>query len=122
MNAAAASSDKSAANMVQTTIWLSYDLGVSGDYEGLYAWLENQGAKECGSSVAYVKDYQFSGDLLESLEADVSNAVTLNQRSRIYVIFKADDGRMRGHYVVGRRKAPPWTGFGDDPENVFDDD
>lgn len=31
-------------------IWISYDLGVSGDYENLYAWLDDHGAKECGQS------------------------------------------------------------------------
>lgn len=105
---------------MQSTIWLSYDLGVSGDYEGLYSWLENHGAKECGSSVAFLKNYEFEGDLLESLEADVRDAVTLNRRSRIYVIFD-DDGRLRGQYVVGKRKAPPWTGFGDELEQEADE-
>ena len=57
------------------TIWLSYDLGVSGDYEGIYAWLENHDAKECGSSVAFLKSYEFEGDLLESLKADIEEAV-----------------------------------------------
>ena len=33
-------------------IWLSFDLGVSGDYEGTYAWLDDKSARECGSSVA----------------------------------------------------------------------
>ena len=33
-------------------IWLSYDLGIGGDYESLYSWLDNHEAKECGDSVA----------------------------------------------------------------------
>ena len=106
---------------MQSTIWLSYDLGVSGDYEGMYSWLENHGAKECGSSVAFLKSYEFDGDLLESLRADVRDTVMLNRRSRIYVIF-SDNGRLRGRYVVGKRKAPPWTGFGDEQEPEVDED
>ena len=106
---------------MKSTIWLSYDLGVSGDYEGIYSWLENHGAKECGSSVAFLKNYEFEGDLLESLKADVEEAVTLNRRSRIYVIF-SDDGRTRGRYLVGKRKSPPWTGFGDQLEQELDED
>ena len=106
---------------MRRAIWLSYDLGVSGDYEGMYAWLENHGAKECGSSVAFLKSYEFEGDLLESVKADVGETVALNRRSRIYVIF-SDNGRLRGRYAVGRRKAPPWTGFGDGPELEFDED
>lgn len=37
------------------TIWLSYDLGVQGDYEGLYRWLDNKKASECGDSLAHCK-------------------------------------------------------------------
>ena len=106
---------------MQSTIWLSYDLGVSGDYEGMYSWLENRGAKECGSSVAFLKNYEFEGDLLDSLKTDVSDTVTLNRRSRIYVIYK-HNGLLRGRYVVGKRKAPPWTGFGDVLEQEVDED
>ena len=106
---------------MQSAIWLSYDLGVSGDYEGMYSWLENHGAKECGPSVAFLKSYEFEGDLLESLKADVGDMVALNRQSRIYAIFN-DNGRLRGRYVVGKRKAPPWTGFGDLPEQEVDGD
>ena len=106
---------------LQSAIWLSCDLGVSGDYEGMYSWLENHGAKECGSSVAFLKCYEFDGDLPESLKTDVSDTVTLNRRSRIYVIFN-DNGRVRGRYVVGNRKAPPWTGFGDEPDQEVDEE
>ena len=106
---------------MQRTIWLSYDLGVSGDYEALYSWLENHGAKECGSSVAYLKNYEFEGDLLEFLTTDVSEAVTLNKRSRLYVIFK-DNDRVMGRYLIGKRKAPPWSGFGDQLEQEHDED
>ena len=106
---------------MQSTIWLSYDLGVSGDYEGMYSWLENRGAKECGSSVAFLKNYEFEGDLLDSLKTDVSDTVTLNRRSRIYVIYN-HNRRLRGRYVVGKRKAPPWTGLGDVLEQEVDED
>ena len=106
---------------MKSTIWLSFDLGGSGDYESMYSWLENHGAKECGSSVAFLKNYEFDGDLLEYLKADVGDTVALNRRSRIYVIFN-DDGHLRGRYVVGNRKAPPWTGFGDESEQEVDED
>lgn len=96
---------------MKSAIWLSYDLGVNGDYEGMYSWLDNLGAKECGSSVAFLK-YSHEGDLKESLKSDIGAAVALDKRSRIYVIGK-DDGSIRGGYIVGRRKGAPWEGFGD---------
>ena len=99
-------------------IWLSYDLGVQGDYEGLYAWLDDQQAKECGSSVAYFK-YEFQGDLMESLRNDIEGAVSLNKRSRLYVIFK-EEHRMKGAYLKGHRKTAPWEGHGANGEAVED--
>ena len=102
---------------MRSTIWLSYDLGVNGDYEGLYSWLDSQGAKECGSSVAFLR-YTHDGDLLGALKEDIRTAISLNKRSRIYVIYDR-----KGRYVFGRRKSAPWEGFGDkgDDEEDFGD-
>jgi hypothetical protein len=38
--------------MKPSRYWLSFDLGVRGDYEALYEWLDALDAKECGDSVA----------------------------------------------------------------------
>ena len=67
-----------------------YDLGVNGDYEGMYAWLDNQGAKECGSSVAYFQ-FTHEGALPAALKSEIEGAVALNSRSRIYAIYKKDE-------------------------------
>ncbi len=102
---------------MKSVIWLSYDLGVNGDYEGMYSWLDSRSAKECGSSVAFLK-YAHDGDLMEALREDMGDAVSLDKRSRIYVIH---DGK--GRYLFGRRKSAPWEGFGgngDDEEDVGD--
>ena len=32
--------------------WISFDLGLQGDYDALYAWLDKHEAKECGENVA----------------------------------------------------------------------
>ena len=69
----------------------------------------------------FLKSYEFEGNFLEFLKADVSDAVTLNRRSRIYVMYK-DDSRIRGSFLFGKRKASPWTGFGDQAEQEFDED
>lgn len=34
-------------------IWISYDLGIGGDYDGLYRWLANHKAVECGDGLAF---------------------------------------------------------------------
>ena len=96
---------------MESTVWISYDLGVNGDYDGLYSWLDGHRAKECGSGIAYLT-YTHSGDLMKCLADEINGTVKLDKRSRIYVVRK-DDGRIKGRFLVGRRKAPPWEGFGD---------
>ena len=81
---------------MKSTIWLSYDLGVTGDYEGLYSWLDSHGARECGSSVAFLK-YAHDRDLTTALKEDIQAAVSLDKRSRIYVIHDR-----KGRYLFGR--------------------
>ena len=96
---------------MENLIWLSFDLGVRGDYEGMYAWLDDQKAKECGSSVAFFS-YSHDGEALcESLKAEIEAAVSLDKRSRIYIVYR-EKTRLRGHFLVGRRKSAPWVGYG----------
>lgn len=61
--------------MATTKIWLSYDLGINGDYQSLYTWLDNYKAKECGDSMAIIRDYQYSGDLVEHVLEDLKKSV-----------------------------------------------
>ena len=72
-------------------IWLSFDLGVSGDYERMYMWLDDKGTKECGDSVASLM-FTYYGDLLASLKSEIENAVSLNKRSRVYVVYRDHEG------------------------------
>ena len=95
---------------MESFVWMSYDLGVSGDYEGLYTWLDNHKAKECGNSVAC---FWFShvGDVLTSLKVEIEGAASLNKRSRIYVVYTDTEGT-KGRFIIGGRKGAPWDGFG----------
>ncbi len=52
-------------------VWISYDLGVKGDYEGLYAWLDDHKAKECGNSLAAL-EYDCTSNLIDELQKDMS--------------------------------------------------
>lgn len=96
--------------MVKTALWISYDLGVSGDYEGIYAWLDGQGAKECGDSFAFLKAYECQGDIVESLRKDIKAAVKLEKRARIYVVYQSGS-KTKGVFLVGGRKKSPWEGY-----------
>lgn len=103
---------------MKSLVWLSFDLGVSGDYENMYAWLDDHQAKECGDSVASFR-FSCDGDLPESLKTEIENAVSLNKRSRVYVVYR-DEGKLKGRYIIGRRKSAPWDGYGTREE--YDDD
>ena len=95
---------------VRKVIWLSYDLGIQGDYEGLYAWLDDHGARECGDSIAYFPN-SYDENFHDSLESDLRSAVSINKRTRIYVVYR-DEGRVKGRFIFGGRKRAPWEGYG----------
>jgi hypothetical protein len=85
---------------------------VKGDYEGIYAWLDSKGAKECGDSLAYFCFEHASNDLLADIKKALSANVELDKKkSRIYVI-RLVKGKMKGAFIFGRRRNPPWAGFG----------
>lgn len=98
---------------MKKVIWLSYDLSIKGDYEGLYTWLDDLDAKECGDSLA-VFNFEISDeyDLIEKLEEEIKNNVSLSKRDRIYIIYRADNNRLKGKFLFGKRKSAPWTGYG----------
>ena len=96
---------------MKQAIWLSYDLGVRGDYEGLFAWLDKWGAKDCGGNLAMLS-YEFSGDsLTEALERDMRNSFEVDRNTRIYAVYRdREHDKVKGTFVIGRRKSPPWLG------------
>ena len=105
---------------MRARIWLSFDLGVRGDYSSLYTWLDDNGAEECGSSVATLR-FTYDGDLVEALRSEIENAISLSKQSRIYLVYK-ENGKSKGKYIVGRRKRSPWDGYGSASDPADDDD
>ena len=102
-------------------VWVSFDLGVKGDYEGMYAWLDSHKAKECGDSVACFW-YEHSGELLEDIKSDLSKRVEIDtKKNRIYVI-RLVEGKMKGAFLFGRRRSAPWTGVAANGEQGEDTD
>ena len=96
---------------MKNAVWISFDLGVQADYEGMYAWLDEHQAKECGDSLAFL-NYEYSGSLLESLTADLRSSMEITKRTRIYVIYREPETKnMKGSFLFGGWKAPPWSGF-----------
>ncbi len=99
-------------------VWVSFDLGVKGDYEGIYRWLAQHDAKECGDSVACFW-YEHPDELLQDLKRELGASVELTAKSRVYVI-RLVEGRMKGTFIYGRRRNAPWVGFADSGEEIED--
>lgn len=98
---------------MQETIWLSYDLGVIGDYSNFFRWLGDVNAVECGDCVAYVKiDVPETESLPDFVKRHLESYVTFSKSDRVYIIWKNADGKSKGRFIVGKRKATPWQRYG----------
>jgi hypothetical protein len=105
--------------------WLSYDLGLQGDYSSLYVWLDSMKARECGDNIATFT-FEYELDCLGELKASLEKAVNFNKDDRIYVVWKAIGGgseeKTRGKFLFGNRKLAPWTGFSRGIDDIVDED
>ncbi|MBT3069706.1 hypothetical protein KKP04_02325 [Rhodomicrobium sp. Az07] len=107
---------------MKSTIWISYDLGIQGDYENLYAWLDDKKAKECGDSFA-VLTFEFTDSLTKELKKELSEVVKLDKRARVYVIYRdRETNKNKGKFIVGGRKAAPWTGYSHSSSDIVDEE
>jgi hypothetical protein len=97
---------------MEKSVWLSYDLGVRGDYEGLYSWLDGKEAVECGNSIAFFKiNIGDNEDLIEKIKSEIKASVDIKNGERFYIIYRRADKTIAGKYIFGNRKANPWTGY-----------
>jgi hypothetical protein len=102
---------RNGAQKAKSTVWISYDLGVRGDYENLYAWLDAHGAKECGDSLA-VLTFEYKGSLADELKSELKKAFAVDKRTRVYVVYRErTTNRNKGIFLFGGRRSPAWTGY-----------
>jgi hypothetical protein len=99
--------------------WVSYDLGLKGDYNNLYTWLDNQQAVECGDSIAYFK-FKSNNNFIEEIKKSLLENVDFRKSDRVYMIYlDTDDGnKIKGKFLVGHRKRAPWESFSDKSFNT----
>ena len=97
----------------KTRYWISFDLGLMGNYSRVYEWLDSLGAQECGPGVATVT----SAKTRDQLAADVQRILKGVPRARAYIISMGRGGR----FVAGGRKAAPWEGFAASAANAVDE-
>ena len=100
--------------MTKKAVWISFDMGLKGDYKGLYTFLDNHKAVECGQGLAFI-NYNLANsttdNILEAVKNDIKNYVTLAKSDRIYVIWR-DNLKIKGEFINGSRKQSPWEGYG----------
>ena len=93
-------------------VWLSYDLGVKGDYENLYIWLDRNKACECGDSIAtFLWELTDQSDIKQQIGNSLNEFVEFSKKDRIYLIFKKENGSHAGSFIIGSRKSNPWEGY-----------
>ena len=108
--------------MKSKSFWLSYDLGLKGDYNNLYTWLDNLQAKECGDSIAFF-NYKFHDNFMEEIKNSLSENVDIRKTDRIYLIYldSEDKNKIKGKFLFGNRKRAPWEGFSNKNLNTEED-
>ena len=104
---------------MKSLIWLSFDLGVRGDFEGVYSFLDAHNAKECGDNLAAFW-FEYKRDLVAELTKEIKQCISIDRRTRIYALFPSPKGKHTGRFIIGKRKAPPWAGFA--PSGVDEED
>jgi len=90
-----------------TRYWISFDLGLMGDYSHFYEWLDTHNAEECGAGTAAI----VSMKSLDAIVAEMKEILRDTPRARAYILSKLPDGRFGGKFVVGGRRKAPWAGF-----------
>lgn len=98
-------------------VWLSYDLGLRGDYSGLYTWLDTHGARECGDATAFLET-ETDLDVADWLRGELAQHIKLTPKDRIYAIYP-EGMKMKGKFINGGHKRAPWEGYGQ--QEVADD-
>lgn len=114
--------------MANQRVWLSFDLGVRGDYNSLYQWLDEHDALECGNGFAtFVYDFSSSPEDVDQLFAELKNELLervseIETKGRVYALtsIRVDDPHPAGMFIFGGRKASPWEGFADKGESEPD--
>jgi len=102
------------------SVWMSYNLGIKGDFSGLYQWLDAHNGIECGNNTAFIK-YEYQKDFLTELKSDLEKSVDIKGTDRIYIIYNdAEKKHPVGKFLFGTRKAAPWVGYAPSIETVDD--
>ena len=75
-----------------------------------------------GDSLAFL-NFQHGGSLIASVKREVKKSIRVTKNARIYLIYRdPDTKKIKGTFLFGGRKAPPWAGYGSRGGKVMDVD
>lgn len=94
---------------MKALVWMSFDLGVRGDFDGMYLFLGEHNAKECGDSLASFW-FEYKKTIPTELTEKLKKSVSFDRRSRVYAIYPKE-GKVVGKFIVGSRRLPPWAPY-----------
>ncbi|WP_138481994.1 hypothetical protein [Dyadobacter bucti] len=100
-------------------IFISYDFGMKGDYEGLFKWLDENNAEERGYGIGIIKEYSYDNksiktdnEFWEFVRDELKNKVKLGSNDRIYMIWNSlESNKTKAAFLFGRSKQSPWAGY-----------
>jgi hypothetical protein len=108
--------------MPKRAVWMSYDLGIQGDYQSLYKWLDTQNAKECGDSLALF-NFEYSHSLKDELKDVLTQDVSFGKSDRIYIVYRDELRNIsKGVFLFGGRREAPWTGHAEKDSGAIDEE
>lgn len=111
------------AALIEKHIVLNYDLGLKGDYEGLYSFLDSHKAIEvgnCNAAFAMLFTEDDFDVIYKELQKMLASAIHIEKTDRIYMIATDKSCKMRGAFLFGTRKRAIWEGYGVTKTEGFD--
>lgn len=103
---------------MKKTIFISYDFGMKGDYEGLFKWLDENNAEERGYGIGIIKEYSYDNliktdlEFLRSVRNELKDKIKVGSNDRIYMIWNSlETNKIKAGFLFGKRKQSPWTGY-----------
>lgn len=104
-----------------TIVWIGFDLGIGGDYEGMFAWLDGHDAKDCGEELA-VLTLPRSSNPADILRKSIAESVKVDKATRIYIVYRdTETNKNVGKFLFGGRKQPRWAGYAQKFEDLVDE-
>ena len=100
-------------------VFISYDFGMKGDYEGLFKWLDEHHAEERGYGIGMIKDFQYDKtiiktdlDLFNYVKDELKIKIKIGSTDRIYMIWDSvETSKIQAGFLFGKSKQAPWTGY-----------